>query len=229
MDLNEHRWGAAGGPRVLLLHGVQSCGATWWQIAEGLAKRGADVTAPDLRGHGASPSADRYRLTDFASDLHPGWDLVVGHSLGGTVAAHAAANGTGFARRIVLLDPVFDLPEDGFDELVAGQLSELTLTEAELRRQHPRWHPEDIRHKAEAARACDPRAAEATLRENRPWDHGHLLAQIDTPLTILGGDPAHGALFAPIADPRYTMLAGSGHSLHRDDPQAVLKALDAGL
>ncbi len=209
---------------MLLLHGVQSSGATWWRIAEGLAQRGADVTAPDLRGHGASPRADRYRLADFVADLRPAWDLVVGHSLGGTLAAYALANHAAFARRAVLLDPVFDLPDDGFDDLVAGQLAELTLTHDELRERHPRWHPEDIRRKAEAARACDPHAAEATLRENRPWDHGHLLARSDTPLTILGADPAHGALFAPIADPRYTMLAGAGHSLHRDNPDAVLDA-----
>ena len=224
MDLNEHRWGTAGGPRVLLLHGVQSSGATWWRIAQGLAEHGADVTAPDLRGHGASPRAERYRLVDFAGDLNTGWDLAVGHSLGGTLAAHALAHDPGFARRAVLLDPVFHLPEDGFEDLVAGQLAEMTLTEHELRDMHPRWHPEDIRRKAEAARACDPHAAEATLRENRPWDHGHLLARIDTPLTILGADPAHGALLAPIADSRYTMLAGAGHSVHRDAPDAVLDA-----
>ena len=61
MDLNEHRWGAAGGRRVLLLHGLQSSGATWWRIASALAEAGADVTAPDLRGHGASPRGERYR------------------------------------------------------------------------------------------------------------------------------------------------------------------------
>ena len=64
------------------------------------------------------------------------------------------------------------------------------------------------------------------LRENRPWDHAHLLA---TPLEILGGDPAHGALFARADHPRYRMLPGTGHSPHRDDPHAVLEALDAGL
>ena len=64
------------------------------------------------------------------------------------------------------------------------------------------------------------------LRDNRPWDHAHLLA---TRLEILGGDPAHGALFTRSDHPGYRMLPGTGHSPHRDDPQAVLEALDAGL
>jgi pimeloyl-ACP methyl ester carboxylesterase len=229
MALNQQRWGTGAGPRVLLIHGVQSSGATWWRIAEGLAQRGADVTAPDLRGHGASPPADRYRLADLVADLRGGWDVVVGHSLGGTLAAFALAHDPAFARRAVLLDPVFDLPEQGFEALVEGQLAELSVTGDELREQHPRWDPKDIRLKLEAARACDPRAAEAVLRDNRPWDHGHLLAHIDTPLTILGADPAHGALFVPIADPSYTMLEGAGHSLHRDDPQTVLHHVNACL
>src|SRR5215475_10148255 len=92
MELNTLRWGDGRGPRVLLIHGVQSAADTWWQIAEGLD---AQVTAPDLRGHGASPRGERYRLADFVSDLEPGWDLVVGHSLGGTLAAHALQHDRG--------------------------------------------------------------------------------------------------------------------------------------
>ena len=229
MELNEHRWGTAGGPRVLLLHGVQSSGATWWQIAEGLASRGADVTAPDLRGHGASPRAERYRFADYVCDLRPGWDLVVGHSLGGTLAAFALAHDPGFARRAVLLEPVFTLPEDDFEQVVAGQLEELDAPEHALHAAHPHWHPEDRRLKAAAAAACSRHAAEATLRENRPWDHAGLLSAPKTPLTILGGDPALGALFGPTDDPRYRMLTGTGHSPHRDDPRAVLEALHARL
>jgi pimeloyl-ACP methyl ester carboxylesterase len=230
MTLHTHHWGTAGGPRVLLLHGVQSSGASWWRIAEGLAASGAEVTAPDLRGHGASPRASSYRFADFVGDLEPGWDLVVGHSLGGTLAAFALAQDPGFARRAVLLDPVLELPEDDFETIVEDQLEELRSADAgALQAANPRWSSEDCRHKAEAAAACSPHAAEAVLRENRPWDHAHLLEAIDTPLWILGGDPAAGALFSPSGDSRYRMLQGTGHAVHRDDPHAVLDGLREAL
>jgi pimeloyl-ACP methyl ester carboxylesterase len=226
MDLNEHRWGDTGGRRVLLLHGLQSSGATWWRIASALAEQGAEVTAPDLRGHGASPRGDGYAFRDFVGDLRPGWDLVVGHSLGGALAAQALADDPDFAKRVVLLDPVFEIPDGEFEAVLADQLAERTLGAQELQAANPRWHPDDIRLKLEAAAACAPATVEAVLRDNRPWDHAHLLA---TRLEILGGDPAHGALFTRSDHPGYRLLAGTGHSPHRDDPRAVLEALDAGL
>jgi pimeloyl-ACP methyl ester carboxylesterase len=227
LPLNVHTWGPETGARVLLVHGIQSSGATWWRIAEGLAARGARVAAPDLRGHGTSPRGDRHRLADFIADLRAlgtDWDLVVGHSLGGTLTALALADDPGWAGRAVLLDPVLVLPEEDFEAIVAGQLRELrTTTEAALESAHPHWHPEDRRLKAEAVRQVDPRAAENGLRDNRPWDHAHVLNRITTPLTILvpSGDDAMFAL----DDPRAIVIAGTGHSLHRDAPDRVLEAL----
>ena len=56
MELNTHRWGA-GRTRVLLIHGICSSGATWWEIAAGIED--ATVIAPTCaatataRGRGA--------------------------------------------------------------------------------------------------------------------------------------------------------------------------------
>jgi pimeloyl-ACP methyl ester carboxylesterase len=228
MTLHSHTWGDPGGPRVLLIHGVQSSGATWWRIAEGLAHAGAHVTAPDLPGHGASPRGTSYRFADLVADLGDGWDLVAGHSLGGTLAAYALAEDRDFARRAVLLDPVFELPEDDFEAIVAGQLAELATSGAALQAAYPHWHPEDCRRKAQAAAACDPYAAEAVLRDNRPWDHAHLLDGLDA--EVIGADPAHGAMFTPRAPAtRYRMLEGTGHSLHRDAPGPVTAVLKGAL
>ena len=183
LTLHSLQWGRVGASRVLLVHGVQSGANTWWQIADGLAAAGLHVTAPDLRGHGRSPTARRYRLADMVADLagcgHD-WDLVVGHSLGGTLVAYAAAHIPGFARHAVLLDPVFDLSENRFDQIVAEQLAELGSDATTIGLAHPGWHPEDARQKALAAAACSPYAAEAVLRENRPWDHGNLLVGVGT-------------------------------------------------
>jgi pimeloyl-ACP methyl ester carboxylesterase len=236
--LNTLGWGRASGPSVLLVHGVQSSAGTWWQIADGLARRGLRVTAPDLRGHGLSPSGRRYRLLDFVEDLAAlagRWDVVVGHSLGGTVIAQALADGHWPACQAVLLDPVLELPEAGFDAIVEGQLAELaTADAAAFQAANPSWHPEDCHQKALAAMLCSPFVNEAVLRENRPWEYGALLARAASPVLMLGADERAGGMLDPgfarriaASSPRvtYRRVAGAGHSLHRDRPQLVVDAV----
>jgi pimeloyl-ACP methyl ester carboxylesterase len=238
LSLHTLRWGHSGNPRALLVHGVQSSANSWWRIAAALARGGLHVTAPDLRGHGQSPSGNRYGLADFVADLLEvgiDWDLVVGHSLGGTVLLHLLAAEPGFARRAVLLDPVLRLPEEDFDAIVEGQLAELAAADAgALRVAHPTWHPEDCRIKAQAAALCSAFVNEAVLRENRPWDYSELLARTQIPVLVLGGDPAAGGMLDPAlaeglaasnALIRYHKLSGVGHSVHRDQPQIVIDTL----
>jgi pimeloyl-ACP methyl ester carboxylesterase len=238
LSMHTLRWGRSGNPRTLLVHGVQSSGNSWWRIADALAHAGVHVTAPDLRGHGQSPSGSTYGLDDFVADLLDlggGWDLVVGHSLGGALVAHMLAADPSFARRAVLLDPVLRLPEEDFDAIVAGQLAELAAADAAaLQTAHPTWHPEDCWIKAEAAGACSPFVNEAVLRENRPWDYSELLARTETPVLVLGADPAAGGMLDPTlaaglaahnAWVTYRKLSGVGHSIHRDRPQTVIDAL----
>jgi pimeloyl-ACP methyl ester carboxylesterase len=236
--LNTFGWGHPGGPSVLLVHGVQSSAGSWWQIGDGLGRRGLAVTAPDLRGHGLSPSGQSYRLSDFVEDvvaLAPTWDVVVGHSLGGTVIAQALADGRWPACPAVLLDPVLELPERNFDAIVAGQLAELaTADAAALQRANPGWHPEDCRQKALAAAACSPYINEAVLRDNRPWDYAGLLVRATSPVLILGADQEAGGMLDPEVAHRiaatnphvtYRQVEDAGHSLHRDRPQLVIDSV----
>lgn len=241
LSLRTQQWGRPGNGRALLVHGVQSSANSWWRIADALAHAGLHVTAPDLRGHGQSPSGVGYALPDLVADLHglgDGWDLVVGHSLGGTLVASMVAADRGFARRAVLLDPVLELPEEDFDAIVAAQLDELATADAAvLQAAHPSWHPEDCRIKAQGATACSPFVNEAVLRENRPWRYSDLLARAQTPVLVLGADPSAGGMLDPTLARRlaarngqvtYRSVAGSGHSLHRDRPQSVIDALLEG-
>ncbi|QHC72609.1 alpha/beta hydrolase [Rathayibacter sp. VKM Ac-2805] len=112
------------GPRhVGLVHGLGASAATWGPFVERLVATGrCTVTAVDLRGHGASPRAESYRIDDMAADLveslPTGLHSVVGHSLGGAVLQRAVA---GLAPgRAVYLDPGFalSLPTSG----LAGRL-----------------------------------------------------------------------------------------------------------
>lgn len=221
MDLKTTEWGTPGGPRVLLLHGLQSSSGTWYRIAEGLAAAGAHVTAPDLRGHGDSPRGEQYAFADFASDLEPGWDLVVGHSLGAVLAAYALQQDPAFARAAVLIDPPFQLPDEHFDAVLAEQLAERQATRDAIQAANPRWSAKTVQLKHEAAQRCAPETIEAVLRDNRPWDHAHLLDGLD--VLLIGGHPDHGGFYDPQVTPERSVLAEhAGHSVHRDDPDLVL-------
>lgn len=104
------RWGDPARPAVVLLHGA-AANAHWWQhLAPALAER-FHVVALDFRGHGESdfpeelvPGAFRDDLDALLEHLGAPAAALLGHSLGAHVAlGHAAAGGSPSA--LVLLDP----------------------------------------------------------------------------------------------------------------------------
>ncbi|MFC8800585.1 alpha/beta fold hydrolase [Promicromonospora sp. NPDC057138] len=232
------RWGAGPG-RALLLHGIVSAGATWWRLAETLAEDGYAVVAPDLRGHGSSPRADSYLLADYVADvraLGTGWDLVVGHSLGGLLGALATDADRRFTRRLVLLDPALDITDDRFATEAEDEIAEATHPPSAraVQAAHTVWDRRDAVAVAAAAKAADAAAVARTLRDNAPWRHTDVVTRLVVPTLVLGADPAHGALFRPrtgvelmIRNPsvRARVVVGAGHAVHRDRPTAVATAI----
>lgn len=101
------------GPRLVLLHGVTRCGADWAPILPGL-EPDWEVVSLDQRGHGWSPRADRYLVTDYVQDAvrwlqaeSCGPVVLLGHSLGAMVAAGVAAAVPELVHGIILEDPPF--------------------------------------------------------------------------------------------------------------------------
>lgn len=106
--------GPDAGPPLLLLHGVLRRWSDFVPILPALACRW-QVHALDFRGHGRSARvAGRYRVTDYVEDalrILETFDepvVVYGHSLGGMVAAAAAAAAPGQVRAVILEDPPFE-------------------------------------------------------------------------------------------------------------------------
>ncbi len=102
---------AGNGPALLLIHGIGDSSDTWRSVADLLAQHHT-VVAPDLLGHGRSekPRAD-YTVGGFANGMRDllsvlGIDraTVVGHSLGGGVAAQFAYQYPERCERLVLVD-----------------------------------------------------------------------------------------------------------------------------
>lgn len=236
-------WGPSDAPRrALLVHGLGSSAHTQWRLGEGLAERGWSATAVDLRGHGDAPRASRYRIDDIADDLlgtrpegGTGWDLVVGHSIGGAAVAQAAALDAAWARRLVLLDPAIALEKAVRDAVLAGQLANHDAATVEsIAAEFPHWHPLDVEFRVRAAKAASRFALERMVLDNDDWDVRSHVARLTPPTLVLAADPAHGAMFAgPLAEevlaanPQMSavVIAGAGHSVHRDEPAATLQHL----
>lgn len=99
---------------IVLLHGYMDAAATWDLCAPPLVAAGYRVLAPDLRGYGASdrvPEGGYYHFPDYVADVAhvldaqvPGPVLLVGHSMGGTVATLYAGTRPERVQRLALLE-----------------------------------------------------------------------------------------------------------------------------
>ena len=126
-------WGREGDPTALLVHG-NGGHAHWWDPLVPALVPGWRLLVPDLRGHGESDWAEppRYRIEDFAVDLDavlaalaPGRVALIGHSMGGRVAAWYAALHPERADGLALLDsrmePIDRRTASAWRARVAGQ------------------------------------------------------------------------------------------------------------
>lgn len=239
LPLHWEEWGNPAGPPVLLVHGLTGRGALWAPVACRLAGRGFRVLAPDLRGHGASPRAQDYRLEAYAADLLALLDrlgirraAVVGHSLGGAVAWTLAAVHPERVARLVIEDQHPEADPGAAqrqEEWAGGWAWRFTTYEdgiAYLRRQGRSlaWWAPSLIPLAEGGwgwafdRAMVPATA-AHLYARPQWD---VLARIQAPtLLIRGGASPHlnadvaQRMAATIPHCRLLTLPGADHWVHR--------------
>ena len=103
------------------------------------------------------------------TDLGTGWELVIGHSLGGVVAAHAAAHDPGFAQRLILLDPVLEIADEDFPRSARASSTRPATRprRRQVRAENPGWDAEIVRAKALASRQAHPDAVRADAQRER--------------------------------------------------------------
>lgn len=247
------------GPPMVLLHGPGESALWWMRVLPDLVSTHR-VVAPDLPAHGASGSsegpldADRVLswLDEVIEHTCPSPPVLVGHLLGGAIAARFAVGRGDRIRRLVLVDslglswfrpsPTFALGLIRFLVRPAKRNYDRFLTQCMfdpdgLREgMGERWKP-FIAYNLERARAPEAKAGLRTLmlKLGIPAIPREDLARIAVPTTLIWGrhDQAIKLRVAEDASARY------GWPLHvideaRDDPklerpEAFLSALRSAL
>ena len=105
-----YREEGSGDPPVVLVHGW-CCDHTYMAPQQEHLARAHRVIAPDLSGHGQSDGAASYTISGFADEvarlahrLGVERPLIVGHSMGGSVALELAVRHPGLPAAIAILD-----------------------------------------------------------------------------------------------------------------------------
>lgn len=107
-----HSWGTSG-PPVVLIHGIGGVSGLWEPIAKRLAEQYL-VYAPDLPGHGTSAAeVGELSLAAFTTELGKFLDamnlaepVLIGHSFGGCIALHFAAQSSVSVRAVAAIEAV---------------------------------------------------------------------------------------------------------------------------
>lgn len=242
------------GPPVVLVHGFAGSAATWDAVAPLLAARHA-VYAVDLLGFGlsAKPARADHSLAGHGrrvAALLAALDLrdvtLVGHSMGGVVAAHAAlADAGGRVARLAVLDanfyrrngpPVpmlFPLPR-----LLARRFYDPAARAASLRRCYAdpaRLTPELLeRYLAPTRTEGALEALAAFLATPGPATYAGLPPRLALPALVVWGAsdalwPLEDArrLHAAIAGSALRVVAGAGHMVQEERPDEVAALLAA--
>jgi pimeloyl-ACP methyl ester carboxylesterase len=119
--------GAPNGHVVVLLHGNNFAGFYFGNIADALRREGFRVIVPDQVGYGrSSKPIIPYSFNDFArythnllESLHIAKAMIVGHSMGGMLAARFATQYPAMTERLVLYNPI-GLIDGRFDRAAAN-------------------------------------------------------------------------------------------------------------
>ena len=246
--------GGSGTP-LLLLHGAT---LTWHSFDEFLPTLAESwpIYACDLRGHGRSSWArSGYRIGDFASDItsflanrigQPA--ILIGYSLGASVAIQVAATLPRMVTGAILIEPGLAMRElavaDAFDaELydyvtwISDTIKSDPPTEQIMHRWLERMETAGVdapdievaQTTAAALRALDPRCLDDSLqdRSNEGFDVEQALSKISCPTLLLCGEPQLGSLVrdsdlklfkSSVTHGTAIRITGAGHGIDRDQP-----------
>ena len=249
-----HEYGDPAKPVLLVLHGLTDSGQCWTDLVDRLGSS-YRIVAPDALAHGGSerftaeelasddPIEEMYSATEkLVEDL--GQALVLGHSMGGAMAAALAARRPDLVRAVVVEDPAWlDEPPWGDDETVTRQRVDWTRSTtadphgaiAQCRAEHPDWPESEFGPWAQAKADVDETfLLSGVMVLETPWRE--IAADIKPPTLVVTGDHEvllHDGLLAEVArlNPRFEVkvIDGAAHCVRRDRGDAFHAVLDPWL
>jgi pimeloyl-ACP methyl ester carboxylesterase len=207
--------GDPAAPPLVLLHGLGDSAADWEPLLPALA-RDHRVYALDLRGHGQSSHPGQYSfelmrddVIAFLKELGVGSCVLIGHSMGGTVAMLLAEAAPRLVTRLILEDVTAPRPGaltrpplDPPDEPTPFDFAAVTAIRAQLNDPDPAW-----------------------------WT---AMATVEVPTLIIGGAtsaiPQHllAETVELMPDARLITL-DTGHLVHGERPAEFLEAVESFL
>lgn len=247
--------GRRGGTPIVVLHGLMGHAREWDAAIELLAPA-HEVWALDQRGHGLSDWAEDYARSTMAEDLIAWLEttglqdpVVMGHSMGGTVALLAAARRPELFGCLVIVDVAPRTAQGDLQAWLREYLEELgsasyaTVEEAlAVRSGGPRARPEVVRRFVE--HNLD-RGADGRLRWR--FDARGLVGSLDSvnvpalweaidavrcPVLLLRGEhslelPADlaGQMVRRLGEARLGTVTGAGHDVAQEQPEQVAQAV----
>jgi pimeloyl-ACP methyl ester carboxylesterase len=235
---------SGSGPPLVLVHGLGASTALWSKVAPPLAEE-FRVVAYDIRGSGRTPASGDMTLDALVGDLRRlierldlGPSLVMGHSIGGSVAlAHAAAHPE--VRGVVAIGAPSELPEAGregmrarAEAVEAGGMEAVAETVATngMAPSFREAHPDELQRFVSLLGENDPAAYAAFCRLVAAVEIVASLEQIAAPVLLVAGaldavvpPDANEANAARIPNARAVTVDDSAHLLPWEKPDALLE------
>jgi len=234
---------------VVLLHGFTHTGASWDPVVAALAESYRAI-APDIRGHGSAAAREPVALDAVLEDVSavaPARFTLVGYSMGGRIALHAAVAPALGPRidRVVLVgaspgiaDPGERAARRAADERLADEVEHMTIEEFAVR-----WAQTPVLAGQPPAVAA---AVDADRRRNQPaglaralrglgtgalpslWER---LGELGAPVTLVVGERDEkfraiaGEMARGLPDATVVWVAGAGHAVHLEAPARVAELI----
>jgi pimeloyl-ACP methyl ester carboxylesterase len=233
-----------GKPPVLLLHGFGDSGECWMPTVQAL-KDDFDVIIPDLPAHGKSKlslAGSELDLSNWLIELIHKLNYtklrIIGHSIGASTAAQAAATTQGLITTLILLDPPWTMPTDRLSppptrrlrlpiqDICHAPLQDIMQIGQEC---NSNWSDIDLTHWAAAKQELDQRIF-ACQPKFEPWTA--VVERIRTCCLLVYGDNLQGGRVTPSGiemiqrinpNIQTVKIDGAGHYIHFDKPGELMR------
>jgi len=229
--------GSGKGAPLVLVHGLGADSTVWSAQLEHLRK-GRRVLAPDLRGHGRSPHAERYSVQDCVDDLlqtlpilaEPFW--LAGHSFSGAVVSRFAGQHAGQLKGLVFVDAVGDVSNSPPEVVEYFRKQHENLDAAKVSALFdemlgPQAKPDTRKRLLAMAAKMDVKAF-AALRESMVDNPAReFLQRFQGPkFAIEADEPQSGRSASSLPDVKRLTIPNVSHWLMMDDPEGTNRAFD---